>query len=390
MSARNLLTAGGIFMAANLMAGLLNYFFQIVASQKLNSADFSVMSSWIAHVSVLFIGAGVLQYGSNFLPASARGFRLSLVGLNFGFILLIAIWFLSAPGLTLSKAAIMLIGAILFGWTLGQVQGRLLFLTVAAVNVAVGVSKNLIVLLPLPLSDMEKFAFAFFACNLPAVWVITTVGFRHAEPPKRQSSHSGQQGLTAAVLLSSYAILIPQIDLIILNWTQSRDAFNEIARASVFYKAIYFFFFAIAQFLLPIQLRSTSRSLNPWFGSVKLGGIALLSCGMLALASPWIIRDLLRWDSEPGRDLIFLSCLNMTVFTWIFMLAQEACARRRIQPAALGLAFLGTEWALQWLLAFPTTLYFALALISRLFVLILLYRGLTLHQESRSPSTDPI
>ncbi len=74
MNARSLLTTGGIYMAANIAAGLLNYLFQVVASRQLSAADFSQMSSWVAHVSVFFILAGVLQYSSNFLPASAEAF----------------------------------------------------------------------------------------------------------------------------------------------------------------------------------------------------------------------------------------------------------------------------------------------------------------------------
>jgi hypothetical protein len=390
MSARNLFSAAGFYMAANLAAGLLNYLFQIMASRQLNAMDFSAMSSWIAHVSVFFVLGGVLQYSSNFLPASGRVFRLSLLGINIGFLGLIALWFTLEPGLSLIKAAIMLVGATLFGWTLGQIQGRLLFFTVATANLVIGATKNLIALLPLPLGDVEKFAFAFFACNLPALWLLTDAGLRRSRDPVRHAVHSNKQGLMAAGLLSTYATLIPQIDLVLLDWTQSREVFTTIARASVFYKAIYFCFFAIAQFLLPLQLKSTSRSLGSWPGTIKLGAASVTVCAIISLIAPWIAREFLRWDSEPGPILIFLSCLNMILLTWIFMLAQESCACKRVQTAILGLVLLATEWALQWLLALPAPFYFALAALSQFTLLLILYRSLGQVQTRRSLSTDSI
>jgi hypothetical protein len=390
MNARSLVTTGTLFMVANLGAGVLNYLFQVIASQRLSGEDFSSMSSWIAHVSVFFILAGILQYSSNFLPASSRFFKSSLVAFNLIYVGLISLWFMLDPGLSPLKAALMVVSTALFGWAMGQVQGRLLFFTVALANLAIGTTKILVAFVPLPLSDLEKFVFIFFIGNLPALWFITVSGIRYSAPPQRGDLHSGHQGLLAAGLLSAYSILIPQIDLIILDWTQPREIFNDIARASIFYKAIYFFFFAIAQFLLPIQLKATDRSLNSWFGSIKLAAAALLACGVLAQISPWIVRSLLHWDSEPARDLIFLPCLNMTILTWLFLLAQEACARKATLIAALGLTLMASEWALQWLLALPTASYFTLAIISRAATLIVLYRGLRNHPSHRSPSTTSL
>jgi hypothetical protein len=349
--------SGAAFVAANLVAGLCHYFFQVIASKELSAADFSELNAWFANIAIFFMIGGLLQYTANFLPASKTRLRQAIVVINIFYGCLAVAWFMSSPGLTLPRALMVLSGSTVFGWLLGQVQSRLLFFVMAGANLLFGVSKLLFVLL-LPWG-IERYTFALFACYLPGVLLIS-VGAWRADPraePKRGSLLDWQLW-AAPVILSVAGAVIPQLDLVLMDRIQSPPDFQAFARASLYYRGIYFFMFIFAQWLLPQQIRESQMPVSPWYLALAgLGG----SAG-LALVSPAVTTYILKWSEAPAPLLIFASCLNMSLMTWMFLLIQEACARHRVRAAGAALLVLALEALVQLGLKLPPFGYLFLAI----------------------------
>src|SRR5262249_14884124 len=128
------LNSGAIFLASGVLAGALNYLFQVVTKRHLSDAEFSQITGWFADLSLLFMLCGVLQDAANFRPANTRALRASLVVINLYFLVATAMWLFLPGVLTLDRAAIAVAAVCMFGWLLGQVQIRLAFGVIALVN----------------------------------------------------------------------------------------------------------------------------------------------------------------------------------------------------------------------------------------------------------------
>lgn len=351
------------FVALNFIAGFLHYLFLVVASKQLPAESFSSLSAWLAYLSFAFIGAGVLQYLSCFVPLSRKHMRLFVAGGLLYAAASAALPFTLAFDHTMIGVLVGLM-ACAFGIFLGQAQVRLLFLGLSAGNLAVGLGKLAFALLPiLPFESAERYFWAVPLTYVPAIILMSFVLLRHQEEVPRTSGGRGvKAAILSTVILGAGSALLPQFELMLMRSTQDAEAFNGFARLSLFYKAIFFVFLIFSQWLLPYQLRDPKRA-GKALADPRLyaGSVVLALCG--ALFGPLVAHYALGWSESPSRLHIFLSCWNMGLLTWIFLLLQDLCAKQKARAAAAVLIGVFVVSPLQLLGGFPITLYYGVALV---------------------------
>ena len=336
---------------ASLFSGGCNYFFQVVAARQLSAADFANFNGWFADLAVFFMFGGVLQYAANFRPAHSGAIRATLLTANIFIACATVYWFITPGILTLDRALIILCAATLMGWLMGQVQIRLQFTIISLINIIAAGGKLAMTALPYGLpNELYRYALAMFITYLPSLWLMTAYLWW---APETQATSSARWA--AAVFLSIATAIMPQFDLALMHHTQSVAAFSDFARASLFYKAIYFLIFILAQWLLPRQLKEKS---TPGLGGAPaVFAVGLILSFALAMLSPLISVWLLHWSEAPAPTLVFLSCLHTTLLALIFLRIQEACARDQLKTAGIMLMALGLEATTQWVLQLPVLAY---------------------------------
>jgi hypothetical protein len=180
--------------------------------------------------------------------------------------------------------------------------------------------------------------------------------------------------LTAPLLLAFAAAACPQIDLIVVKATQPAEVFQTFARASLFYKAVFFLFLIGANWLLPYEIRGTApRFIRLESGFFLIAGVVVSAA--LALTGPFVSSWVMHWSEAPPMRLIFLSCWNMCLLSWIFLLIQKACAQDRVRPAALLLAGVSVVYGAVWLVAPSITLYFTITIAAAAGMILIYVKG---------------
>lgn len=364
-----LLRSGSFFFVANVVAGVFNYIFQIFASKDLSGHDFSNLYGWFADLSLFFMVSGVLQYASNFYPARRIFMRRAVVAINVFCLILAAAWFQFPAGQGVARAMMIVSGSTLFGWLMGQIQYRRLFVGIGLANILITSVKMAIIFLPI-LEVAERYRFAMFASYLPALWLLSIFAWQIPDQTSAIRLNRFSWKLWAApVVLSVTGAIIPQLDMVLIARIQPAAVFENFARASLFYKGIYFAFLIFAQWLLPHQIHGEWNGAKKKISALWLAAMALMASAGITFVSPWVVQIFLKWDQVPPAKMIFLSCLNMSLLTWIFLMIQEACARTRTQVAALSIAVLGFEAALQLAGQWSIDGYFTASILCQVFII---------------------
>jgi hypothetical protein len=366
---RTELRSGSIFFVASLLAGVLNYLFQVVAARQLPAADFAALNGWFSNLSIFFFAGGLLQYAGNFWPPRKNHLRLAIVGLNLFAAACLAYWLFSPGVLTVDRAIVVLGISTFFGWLQGQAQIRMAFGVLSAVNFFMALAKLTLTAAPIAEpSALDRYALALFASFLPGLW-IASVFLWSAKDAGRPAT---KPAWSAPLVLSLATAIIPQFDMVLMSHTQSAESFSAFVHASLFSRAIYFLIFILAQWMLPRQI------LNPKTNFLSRFPLVLLVAGCcslgLTLVSTWISLHMMNWPEAPGRILVALSCMHMSLLTLVYLLIQEAAAKSRIPLAAAVLIVLGLEFALQFALQLPSPIYLALAILSQTILLIAAWR----------------
>ena len=337
---------GLIFVGASVCAGLGHYVFQVLASRRLSGFEFASLSAWHAHLALGFTLAGLAQYAANFHPAPRRWLRPALVVVNAVAVGLLATWWFGLDPLGLGLGAAICLLAILYGWTMGQAQIRLDFRGLALAQVVVAVAKLTVPFVAT--GGVTLFTFAIGFCYLPGLLILSARLWRAPD-----ANVTGPGAWLAPVILSVAANVIPQFDLLLTRHTLDAAAFDDFARASLFYKGIYFAVAIFAQYILPYQIRGDRRGARALW---TVGFAAAASLG-LSLTSPLFARYVFAWAQPPSFWLILLSCVHMSVLTVIFMDVQAACARGAHARAAVPLVLLSLEAVFQLCFGLSTMHY---------------------------------
>ena len=371
-SLRRVLSADGIFVAANLLAGGFNYLYQVVASRELSAQEFSDLNAWYAHLAIFFMLGGLLQYTSNFYPARRGTLKAAVITSNLLLFLFFWAWTATEPKLSVERGVFIVLTAMASGWLMGQLQIRQRFAALATANFVLAASRLGWLWSPWPSdSPLEHFSLALLFGFAPAFWVMSFYLWSARDVSLKTSQR--RAAWLGPLVLSGAGALMPQLDLLVMHYTQAPEAFTEFARASLFYKAIYFLLFIVAQLALPKQLHGQiSRGVLSRFPTLAFG--ALAGSAILAALSPAFSRHLLGWGAAPDSQIVFLSCLHMSLLTLIFFWIQEQCARHKPGAASAPLVALGIEALAQWGLRLPIEPYLYSVIGVQCALLVLIWR----------------
>ncbi len=355
MSRRSVAGNAAVLLAANGLAGVLNYGFQLRAASRLDLASYASLNVWMAWLNLAFILGTALQFASNFHPLRSRG--LKRVGW--------ALWILGptvlalAPSMSLTGDVSLVLGALTlilglaYHLALGQLQGRFQFLWLG---------------LGIVIPPCIKFAVAFWPGKLelhslwwafPTSYSVTLVvlGFgvlalvngntHEVSGAAPTSSRKLRENLPSSLVLASAFALAPQLDLLNLTQMHSPEVVGQYVRASLFSKAIFFGASTLLQLALPYHIaeargvRESGQQASRHSALRLWEGVGLMLCLVGALAfswiGPWITSRFLGFEVTEPR-WILLSCLSLTAWYGILQRLQVDCALGRWKRAAVILA----------------------------------------------------
>jgi hypothetical protein len=350
------------FLVSNLAGGGLHYLYQVVASRSLDKAAFSTFSFWLASISLGFVLASVAQYVGNFQPTSNGRLRFVAPALG-GVVVALALVAVTGGGRSLAiVGALTILSATVNSWLLGQAQNRLLFYTFSTATLLVALCKLAVVWPSLwrP-SSADLFYVAIVVSYAPSILFLAARLSLSRGVPSPSTPVGGLAGaLGAPLILASAAAAFPQLDLMVVKATQDAGTFQDFARASLFYKGLYFVFVILSQWMLPYQVRRSSSSV-PRLDRNVLFAFSIASSALIALVAPTVGSVVMRWPDAPPRAMIFCSCFNVCLLSWILFLIQEACAHHRSRHAIALLGSVGGAYAVVWTLSPGLAGYFAIA-----------------------------
>lgn len=362
--------SGLIFVGVNMAAGILNYLYQVVASKQLDASEFSKLNAWIAYFSLFLVLASTCQYAANFKPASQAWLKKVLALITVITASCLGAWFLFNEPMSLTHGALIVLSASAVAWLMGEVQTRLMFGIMAIANLGLAASKLLTAITANPNEPLTATTLALIIGYLPIAVFLAIALLKSGQNPRVPLKSSWASPL----LLSVASTLIPQMDMILVHLSQPTEVFEEFAHASLFYKGIYFLIFIFSQWLLPQQVHQNRQV--PGLRYFIPGYVALtIASGLIAFASPFAVSWWLKWPSAPSAQIIFLSCLNISLLAWIYLHLQRACAEGRLRAAAATLIVLGLEMAWQLYAGWSLNAYYAFALACQSAVLVFVMRS---------------
>jgi hypothetical protein len=362
----------------NLAAAAFNYLFQVLAARELSREQFGEFSAWFAWLSLTLIVSSIAQYAANFQPRGSISLRLLMSLWVLGALTAgLAITSVYAPHADLALAVCAVSITTLLGWLCGQAQYRLMFSALALAAIAVAISKVLLVVGPWnPPSALRGYQLAMTLGVLPALAMIGLQLFWARTGWQRLPKVDyglNTTGWTAALVLAVATAGLPQVDLLALSVTVQDVEFEEVARASLFTKAMFFLVLLGAQWALPHQIRNHG-------GQHALAQMIwrVLGASMLAtLLALWMapqVSHALGWETSLPPPLLALSCGNMALLGCIYLAIQHLCTGGQVRVAAEGLALVALLAAVQWTVSLDMLVYLGLAILTNAVVLVHLVR----------------
>ena len=351
------------FLVANVAGGGLHYVYQVVASRSLDKPAFAAFSFWLANISLGFVLASVAQYVGNFQPTSNGRLR-SVAPVLGGAVVALSLLAVTGGRSSLATlSALTILSATVNGWLLGQAQNRLLFYTLSTATFLVALCKLAVVWPSFwRASSADLFYVAIDVCYAPSIlFLAVRLGLSRGVPSPSAPVGGLAGALGAPLFLASAAAAFPQLDLIVVKATQDAGTFQDFARASLFYKGLYFLFVILLQWMLPYQVRSSSSTV-PRLNRSVLVAVSIASSALVAFVAPTVASLVMRWPDAPPRTMIFLSCCNVCLLSWILFLMQEACAHGRSGHAMALLGSVGVAYAVVWTFSPALAVYFAITI----------------------------
>lgn len=365
---KNHARGAALFALANVSAGVLHYLFQVWSASQLSLLEFGELTSWIAYFSITLSIGAFAQYSANFFLASPRTLKLSC-----WLILLISIASVFFP-FRISEPGPFTIGAfgltlgILFAWCLGQAQARLAFGVMGFAILITGIAKFSLAGVEFPVQSASlELAWAVALCYAPAlIWlsaVLIILGPSWSRDAKKE--RGAAEGLAASALISFASVFIPQLDIIAINQTQDPEVIGEFARISLLYKAVFFGFLILAQWILPHQLAPEAHQpkVVRWLSASRWRVLALgMGQGIAALIVSIILGRMFMPQLIEKFQWLVLSCFNMVWLTNLFFSMQLYCVDDHLKKAGLILGALVLEMVIAIAMNFPVTEYLCFAI----------------------------
>lgn len=320
------------FFFANLISGVIHYLFQVYAGRTLDLVAYGAFNSWFALISVLTVASLFIQYLPNLIHIPKSTFRISilfLIVINFVFLWRIFLY----KHISIFEISIWyLVVSVGYGFIFGIAQSHLFFILIATATL---------------LQSLIKFLFGFFWTDkvlgfylapavsyVPALLPLLLLYFKPLHEIKRL--HNIKSAAFGTFILSFITVFIPQMDILIVKFTQNELIIGEFARVSLFYKGVFFFFLIIAQMLLPKQTQAQSFiknlhiTLKDCFLILLIG---LLTGGISTLLFKPITNLVFNTNVETPHSWVFLSLLHISLLTFIFFKIQAYVAKKELRLA---------------------------------------------------------
>ncbi len=348
-----------IFAVGQIVAGALNYLFQIYAARVMPELDFGSWSRWLAQFSVTcFFGVWLQSVAVISDTESIFSFKKCKI---LAFILsaaLILTLFLSwREGAFVAGWGLALLSGFLFGSNLRKKNMRLLALASVITPVA-----------RFGWIFFDKSPSAFYAATLTAPLFSCLVFLSFTKQSISNGVDSNRKPtkslLLAALSLAFFSTWTPQVDLLMISRILTPTLFGSFAKVALLSKGFFFGFQILAQMLLAHQVQTSDNRLGtkPLIFLTSLGlGAALVGAGA---------AQLLEWPI----GWAFLSLLHITTLCLMYIFVQEFAASQKgvatliLCVISVLLTFLSSE------LASPEIYWAVTIVVETLVVLICLYR----------------
>lgn len=317
-----------IFAGAQMGAGVLNYAFQIWASQKLTPTEFGLWSGWFAHFSFFLFVTIWIQSLTTIQGALPVVVSTMTAWAAFAVMTAFSIFAVSSGFEDYAGWAWMLLFSTFFGLGLSH---RFL-LVAAAGSVTISVSKFVIAYF-YPSFDGFRWAILFgpaFACL-----------FFLAYYPKFHALASKPKPLKRPVIFSALFLavataLIPQLDLLSAQSILTPDQLGGFAKVALLYKGIFFLLMILAQVLVTYQVKGATLKIS----YLNLGALYLFGVIAAFILPYFRILSYLPgfWMTGATVHIVSLSLM--------FFLTQQEAANQRWAWPALWTLILAAEYSL--------------------------------------------
>lgn len=322
-----------LFAGFSALGGGLHYLFQLEAAKTMSALEFGEFSVWAGGVSAwMFLGA-LAQFVAVFFPMQKK-MLLTVSGILVSLAVPLGLFAHTHPDKTMFLGVLAVLFSITTSWLVGQAQIRNIFILLGLVNFLLGLGK----FLALPFApESHRFYFAFLG-GYPIALVALFLGhyFTTRKPALRPKTL--QQGLSTAIILSALTMIIPQLDILFIGYTQTPEITGQFARVSLFYRAIFFSVMILAQWYLPKQIAQKNKTGTKPFLYLGVAGLTVSIAAFII--GPYFASHFLRIELADYRIWILLSCINITALTMFYLRAQESLAHNEFLPGASSLGLL--------------------------------------------------
>lgn len=330
-----------ILLILNILAGVMNYFCQLIYTKNLDTHSFGILNVEITIFSLFLTSGLAVQYFAVLCSPNTRSKQIMLLA---SVVTLVASWITMLLELfsiiELSIKTTLFLGIpclVLCHYWLGSLQGRKLFLYF-------GLSIFLIALIKfcwtIPVNQPVAFARAIAISGMIALPLILLMHFKYAELCEHTVNSTNISKDLILSLLPAFAIvLFPAYDLMNVRFYLNIDSAGQFSRLQTFSKILYFGPITLLQITLPYYVNSFKNSpeIHPseanWKTVRKLefAGLTLCYAGsfILAIAGPSIMRNFLSVPDIKTID-IFLACVSITPLYWLLSSVQIAAASKNI------------------------------------------------------------
>jgi hypothetical protein len=315
---------------ASLVAGLLNYAFQVHGAAVLDAAAFGLLSAWLAQVTLASAITTVVQYVSLDAPlAGARFVRLTALGGAASLALLVGHVAFGAQLSPLVLGATTFVSSALLYAVIGQLQARLRLADVAAALLATGAFRFA---LPFAWAPTER-AHAFYVAHATAAFAgvvvaaaLVTIRARAAAGSAAAPKGEGGLQLGRPVLLAFATVIFPFVDVLAISSTHDAATTGAFSRIALAARIVFFGGAAVLQISLAHHLHSakTGEALPAFVVRIERWSTPALLLGAAALAAVLDVAVLHPHGQE--RVWLFASCLEAAVLVAVLGHVQRLAA----------------------------------------------------------------
>lgn len=336
---------------ANLLAGLLNYLFQVHAAAALDAVDFGHLSAWLAQVTLAVAITTVMQFLSLDTPLVEGRFRGLLGVAGLAALAILGVDVVAGQQLsTLLLGGITLASTTLLYAVVGQLQARLRLADAAAALVATAAFR-----FGLPFAYAQEpgtraksyyvaHASAAFAGVVTAAALVALRG-RAGSLPAPAPSTAAPSGATAAttptriklarpVLLAFAIVAFPLVDVLAISSTHDAATTGAFSRIALAARVVFFGGAAVLQILLPYQLHAAkSGTVVPSFMVwIERRSAPALVVGAIALAA--LVDAFVLHAHGDEHVWLFASCVAAAVLVVILAHVQRLAAAGQLRLGA--------------------------------------------------------